>query len=176
MPAAVLAGSCSSRTLEQIAHLQRTEPSFRLDAVSTPDPQNLAAAALTFYDAQPDGSAPLIYSSLPPDDLRAVQDAVGTGRAAAILEGAMGLIAQGLISRGVRRLVVAGGETSGSVVSTIGVDGGVIGAEAAPGVPWIYTTDDPPIALLLKSGNFGEPDLLATATQAGQTSRVGSHA
>ena len=175
VPAAVLAGSCSARTLEQIAHLQRTQPSYRLDAVTTPDSQSLATNALAFYDEQRDDSAPLIYSSLPPAQLRAVQEAVGTDRAAAILEGAMGLIAQGLISRGVRRLIVAGGETSGSVVSAIGVDGGLIGAEAAPGVPWIYTTDHPPIALLLKSGNFGEPDLLTEATRAGQTSRIGGH-
>ena len=120
-PAAVLAGSCSARTLEQITHLQHTQPAFLLDALTTSDSQSLAAAALAFYDQQPGGSAPLIYSSLPPAELRAVQEAVGAGRAAAILEAAMGRIAQGLISRGVRRLIVAGGETSGSVVSALGV-------------------------------------------------------
>ncbi len=178
VPAAVLAGSCSARTLEQIAHLQHSQPSFRLDAVAIPNPQSLTAAALTFYDQQPAGSAPLIYSSLPPDRLRAVQEALGASRAAAILETAMGQIAQGLISRGVRRLIVAGGETSGSVVSALGVDGGLIGDEAAPGVPWIYTTDHTPIALLLKSGNFGEIDLLTEAAQAGRTRhhRANTHA
>ena len=176
VPTAVLAGSCSARTLEQIAHLQRSQPSFRLDAVVTPDDEALAEDALRFYDQQPRGSAPLIYSSLPPAELQAVQQALGGGRAAAILEGAMGLIARGLIARGVRRLIVAGGETSGSVVSALGVDGGLIGEEAAPGVPWIFTTDHNPMALLLKSGNFGEPSLLTDATHAGQTSRVDAHA
>ena len=176
VPTVVLAGSCSARTLEQIDHLQQAQPSFRLDAMATPDARALARAALRFYDDQPPGAAPLIYSSLPPDELRVVQDSLGSAHAAAILETAMGLIAQQLTARGVRRLIVAGGETSGSVVSALHVNGGLIGDEAAPGVPWIFTTDSTPIALLLKSGNFGEPGLLTEAVQAGQDRGVGRDA
>lgn len=161
--AAVLAGSCSARTLEQIAHMRITHDSYRLDAVSTPDPQALADAALAWFDRQRNDRAPLIYSSLPADQLRAAQTVLGVDRASAILEQAMGLIARGLVARGVARLVVAGGETSGAVVTALDVDGGVIGDEAAPGVPWIYTTGPAPIALLLKSGNFGDVALLARA-------------
>ena len=161
--AAVLAGSCSARTLEQIAHMRTGHGSYRLDAVATPDPQALADAALAWFDSQRDGRAPLIYSSLPADELRAAQAILGVDRASAILEQAMGLIARGLVARGVLRLVVAGGETSGAVVTALDVDGGVIGDEAAPGVPWIFTTGPEPIALLLKSGNFGDVTLLARA-------------
>jgi uncharacterized protein YgbK (DUF1537 family) len=166
-PSAVLAGSCSARTLEQIAQMRTTHPSMRLDAVLQPDADVLARSALAWYDERPDGAAPLIYSSLPPSELRRTQDALGAGRASEILETAMGLIARGLVERGVRRLVVAGGETSGAVVTALDVDGGVIGAEVAPGVPWIFTGGDRPLALLLKSGNFGDPLLLAGAAEGG---------
>ena len=44
--------------------------------------------------------------------------------------------------------------------------GAVVGAEADRGVPWLLTTGDPSLALLLKSGNFGRPDLLVTALEA----------
>jgi 3-dehydrotetronate 4-kinase len=161
----VLAGSCSARTLEQIAEWQRRYPSHRLDALATPDPDALADAALAWFDAQPADQAVLIYSSLPPVELKATQEALGVERASSILERATALIAQELIERDIRRLVVAGGETSGAVVSALGVGGGVVGREAAPGVPWIYTASEPQRALLLKSGNFGDPELLLRAVE-----------
>jgi uncharacterized protein YgbK (DUF1537 family) len=160
-PAAVLAGSCSARTLQQIAQMQQSHPSLHLDAVETPHAATLALMALDWFDELDGDSAPLIYSSLPPAELKRAQDVLGTQRSADILETAMGLIARGLRDRGIRRIVVAGGETSGAVVTALGVKGGLIGDEAAPGVPWIFSTGEAPIALLLKSGNFGDPDLLA---------------
>jgi uncharacterized protein YgbK (DUF1537 family) len=168
VPAAVLAGSCSARTLEQIADMQREHFSFLLDAVATPDPELLAQSALSWYDGLPDEKAPLIYSSLPPAELRRAQHVLGTERASQINEAAMGIIARGLVERGVKRVVIAGGETSGAVVTALGVDGGLIGEEAAPGVPWIYTTGPRPIALLLKSGNFGDPGLLSRSVRTQQ--------
>ncbi len=68
------------------------------------------------------------------------------------------------MQRGVRRLVVAGGETSGAVVSRLGVRRLRIGAEIDPGVPWTYAEGDgPPMLLALKSGNFGGRDFFTTA-------------
>ena len=174
VPSVALAGSCSARTLEQISVMQQTHPSFLLDAVAIPDSVELTTAALDWFDRQPDGSAPLIYSSLPPEQLRETQKALGAGRASELLETAMGFIARGLVERGVRRIVVAGGETSGAVVSALDVQGGLIGSEVAPGVPWIYTTGENPTALLLKSGNFGEPELLAHSVEAGRPAGVTS--
>jgi uncharacterized protein YgbK (DUF1537 family) len=50
---------------------------------------------------------------------------------------------------------VAGGETSGAVVSALDVRTVVVTAEENHGVPWCVTTDDRKLGLLLKSGNFG---------------------
>ena len=44
---------------------------------------------------------------------------------------------------GVRRILVAGGETSGAVVSRLGVRALRIGETIAPGVPWTETLLDP---------------------------------
>ncbi|MFG1974231.1 3-oxo-tetronate kinase [Nonomuraea fuscirosea] len=164
-PAAVLAGSCSARTLQQIAAMiEADRPAYRLDALADQDPGSLADSALAWYDTLgKDTEAPLIYSSLEPAALRHVQRQLGTDRSAAILEEAIGRVARGLVERGVTRIVSAGGETSGAVVSALGVPGGEIGAEAARGVPWIFTPSG--LTLLLKSGNFGEPDLLLEATR-----------
>jgi uncharacterized protein YgbK (DUF1537 family) len=59
----------------------------------------------------------------------------------------------------VRRLLVAGGETSGAVVAALGANGLRVGPAAGPGLPWMVPDAGPRVALLLKSGNFGEPDL-----------------
>ncbi|MEV5889622.1 3-oxo-tetronate kinase [Nonomuraea fuscirosea] len=162
---AVLAGSCSARTLQQIAAMiEADRPTYRLDALADQDPGSLADGALAWYDAlSKEAGAPLIYSSLEPAALRHVQQELGTDRSAAILEEAIGRVAQGLVERGVTRVVSAGGETSGAVVSALGVPGGEIGVEAARGVPWIFTPSG--LTLLLKSGNFGEPDLLLEASR-----------
>ncbi|MCX7520907.1 four-carbon acid sugar kinase family protein [Microbacterium sp. STN6] len=161
---AVLAGSCSARTLEQVALFRRSNPSFRLDAVATPDAAALADAALAWFDSLERGPAPLIYSSVEPQALRAAQEALGAALLADVIETAMARIATGLVERGVERLVVAGGETSGSVTSALGVRAGVVGDEEAPGVPWIFAEQPRRLALLLKSGNFGDPELLLRAS------------
>jgi len=162
----VLAGSCSARTLQQVDYMKSAgHPWWRLDALRSPDAEVLARDALEWFDRQSKGSSPLVYSSLPPSDLHRTQDSLGTDNASKILETAMGLIACGLTERGITRLVVAGGETSGAVVTALGISGGVIGEEAAPGVPWIHVTDQR-LDLLLKSGNFGDVQLLARAAGA----------
>ncbi|WP_329020252.1 3-oxo-tetronate kinase [Streptomyces sp. NBC_00690] len=164
--AAVLSGSCSRRTLEQLTALTDAgRPAYHLDVVATPDPMALADAALAWYDALPSGGgAPVLYSSAAPEELREVQRVLGVERSAAVLEEATGLVAAGLVERGVSRLVAAGGETSGAVVAALGVTGAHVGAEAARGVPWIHPLGDRPLALLLKSGNFGGPGLLLDAS------------
>ena len=170
--AAVLAGSCSARTLEQVERMRSEHPSFRLDAVATPDSQGLADAALAWYDAQPaNGPAALIYSSIAPAELARAQQVLGVERASELLETGMGLVARGLVARGVSRLVIAGGETSGAVVTALDVRAAVMGEEAAPGVPWIYSTRPEPLELLLKSGNFGDPDLLVRSSSPAASER-----
>ncbi|MGW4791305.1 3-oxo-tetronate kinase [Nonomuraea sp. NPDC004297] len=158
--AAVLAGSCSASTLQQVrVMIEAGRPAYRLDALADQDRDSLARNALAWYDTLDESAgAPLVYASLEPARLRRVQDALGVERSAAILETAIGRVARGLVERGVTRVITAGGETSGAVVSALGVSGGVIGAEAARGVPWIFTPSG--VTLLLKSGDLGEPDLL----------------
>ena len=171
--AAVLAGSCSRATLAQIGHARAHMPVHELDPVATPDAAQLAETALAWAAAQGGDRPVLIAASAPPDKVAATQAALGgPDKASALLEEAMARIAEGLVARGVRRLVIAGGETSGAVATRLGVRQLRIGAEIDPGVPWTHASGDGPEMLLaLKSGNFGARDFFTKAFQAPEGAR-----
>ncbi|MEU6456684.1 3-oxo-tetronate kinase [Streptomyces sp. NPDC047065] len=163
--AAVLAGSCSARTLEQIAQFYAAGlPSLHLDVLAAATGRDVSGEALAWYDEQNPDLPVLIYASASPDELSAVQAQLGVAEAAAQVEELLGTLAAHLVERGVRRLLVAGGETSGAVTTALGVRAVLVGEEADPGVPWTYaTTQHGDFALMLKSGNFGAPDLFTRA-------------
>jgi uncharacterized protein YgbK (DUF1537 family) len=157
--AAVLAGSCSRATLFQIATARDHVPVLDLDPLATPDAAALARQAIAWLDGKLGATPVVIAASAPPEQVAALQRQVGRDAAGALVESALADIAETLVARGVRRLVVAGGETSGAVVTRLGVQSLRIGAQIDPGVPWTYATGTgAPLLLALKSGNFGAPD------------------
>ena len=162
--AAVLAGSCSRATLFQIGNARSAVPTLELDALATPDAATLAAQALAWVDGKLGTTPVVIAASAPPDKVAALQAKLGREAAGALVERALADIAEGLVARGVRRLVVAGGETSGAVVQRLGVRSLRIGGEIDPGVPWTYAEGSgAPMLMALKSGNFGAPDFFTKA-------------
>jgi uncharacterized protein YgbK (DUF1537 family) len=106
---------------------------------------------------------PLVYSSATPEQVAASQKKHGRDAVAHALDSLFGEVAQRLVKAGVKRLVVAGGETSGAVVSALGIRAFEVGPEIDPGVPALRTDGDPALSLALKSGNFGAPDFFDKA-------------
>ncbi|GIT89618.1 HPr kinase [Jannaschia pagri] len=161
--AVVLSGSCSAMTRAQVATYMATgAPAHQLDPLHLAD--HGPEAALAWLGAQDLTRAPLIYASAEPAQVKAAQDTLGTARAGEVVEAALAACATAARDAGARRFVVAGGETSGAVTQALAVDRLDIGAEIAPGVPWTFCqSGGHPIALTLKSGNFGAEDFFATA-------------
>jgi uncharacterized protein YgbK (DUF1537 family) len=118
---------------------------------------------LTAFIRANTGKAPLIYSSQSPEAVAALQAKYGREAVAHALDALFANTAKALVAGGIRRLVVAGGETSGAVVSALGLDALAIGPEIDPGVPALSATSGAPLALALKSGNFGATDFFAKA-------------
>jgi len=162
-PAVVLSGSCSVATQGQVAEMKRTHDAFQLDPLSIAHGRDAAGEALEWAKSRIGSKPILIYSTAAPEQVGAAQDKLGREHAGAVVEEALGKIARGLVAAGARRLVVAGGETSGAVVSALGVQGLYIGKEIDPGVPWTFSIGQPTLALALKSGNFGTPDFFTKA-------------
>jgi 3-dehydrotetronate 4-kinase len=164
---AVLSGSCSRATLAQLGVARSHMPMHELDPLAMRDPEKIAETALDWADGKIGETPVVIAASAPPGKVAAIQAALGgSDKAGALLEDAMARIAEGLVARGVRRMIVAGGETSGAVVTRLGVRRLRIGEEIDPGVPWTYASgSNVDLLLALKSGNFGANDFFLKAFQ-----------
>jgi 3-dehydrotetronate 4-kinase len=165
---AVIAGSCSAATQGQVARMRERHPAFQVDPVKLAGGSDVAGAALDWAASRIGREPVLIYATSTPEAVKAVQAQLGAGRAGELVEEALAAVARGLVELGVGQMIVAGGETSGAVVKALGVKGLRIGPEIDPGVPWTVAlqaegTRERPLALALKSGNFGTPDFFLKA-------------
>ncbi|MFC9132682.1 3-oxo-tetronate kinase [Streptomyces sp. NPDC057099] len=158
---AIVSGSVSTATNRQVLEYLRTgRPAFSVDPLRVAAGEDVVGQALAFAESHLDDGPVLVYSTDSADTVRTVQGRLGAAEAGELVERTLARIAQGLVARGVRRLVVAGGETSGAVVQALGVTGLRIGPQIDPGVPWCAAAlpDGETFHITLKSGNFGGPD------------------
>lgn len=159
---AILSGSCSIATRDQIAVHSAAEPALLVD------PDAIMSGAVTAPDAadwvitRPTSSLPLVYTTATPQAVRAAQSRHGAGAVATAIEAFFAELAPRLVASGVSRLVTAGGETSSAVVAGLGLSALAIGPEISPGVPALRA-ENAALVLALKSGNFGGPDFFARA-------------
>ncbi len=160
---AVVSGSCSIATNGQVEEWARSRPAFRIDALRLSAGEPAVDQALAWARDKIAREPVLVYATSKPEEVKAVQATLGVEAAGKLVEDALSAVAKGLVAMGVRKLVVAGGETSGAVVQALGVRSLRIGPQIDPGVPWTLANGTPPIALALKSGNFGTPDFFAKA-------------
>lgn len=158
MPAgrtAVIAGSCSTATRTQVEQWLSHSPGYRIDPSRLMASDDIVSAALEWADKQ--SSDFMIYSTASPDAVQKIQNQYPAQAIGEKLEQALSSIAARLADSGIRRFIVAGGETSGAVVQKLGIKALRIGPSIAPGVPWTQSLHEPHISLALKSGNFGGP-------------------
>ncbi|MBN9498636.1 MAG: four-carbon acid sugar kinase family protein [Alphaproteobacteria bacterium] len=161
-PGVALCGSCSEASRRQVKAHAASHPALAISADAVIEKRTDVAGALDFARANKDKS-PLIYSSADPAEVRAAQQRYGTTVAAEALESFFGMLAVALRDAGFTRLAIGGGETSGAVVSALGVSTMRVGPEIDPGVPVLTVAGASPYRLALKSGNFGADDFFAAA-------------
>jgi 3-dehydrotetronate 4-kinase len=168
--AVVLAGSASKATNAQVAEWRASKPSFRIDPLALSRGEAVVDQAVAFAQSHFEkGETVLIYATSSPDEVKAVQKELGVEKAGHLVEDALASIARTLRAAGVGKFVVAGGETSGAVVQALDVRSMRIGPQIDPGVPAtqaIGADGEAPLALALKSGNFGTTDFFVKALKA----------
>ncbi|MGC4077659.1 MAG: four-carbon acid sugar kinase family protein [Rubrivivax sp.] len=164
---AVVSGSCSVATNRQVLDFIRSgRPALAIDPLRIAAGEDVAAEALAWAGEHLASGPVLVYSTAEPAAVRAIQARLGVEQAGGLVEQTIARIAQGLVERGVRQLVVAGGETSGACVQALGIAQLRIGGQIDPGVPWCHAVSPAApggLHLALKSGNFGTDDFFTKA-------------
>lgn len=153
--ALILAGSCSAATRAQLAQAKAKWPHAKVDIHRIAAGDDVVTELAEWAMAQPAENPVIIYGSADPEEVAAIQERYGVAASGHMMEDTLGGLALRLGGAGFHRLVVAGGETSGAVVSALEIKTLEIGPEIAPGVPWTQALDRP-LTLALKSGNFGQ--------------------
>ncbi|MGO7534323.1 3-oxo-tetronate kinase [Rhizobium leguminosarum] len=162
---AIVAGSCSKATLRQLDIAERSMPVLRLDPERLLAGPDEIAAAISWAGDRISAGPVAIAASAAPETVSRLQSLYGREASGHAIETATSIITAELVERGVRRLVVAGGETSGAAVDRLAIPAFLIGPEIAPGVPVLRTVGNAQgdMLLALKSGNFGGEDFFTAA-------------
>ncbi len=136
---AIVSGSCSAATNAQVAaFIASGGAAFAIDPLQLAAGRDLAAQALAWAGPRLAHGALLVHATAAADAVRAVQQQLGAERAGALVEDTLARVASGLVRAGVGQLIVAGGETSGACVKSLGISQLRIGAQIDPGVPWCH--------------------------------------
>lgn len=162
--AVILAGSCSAATRRQIDQAMRAEvPALKINPLLVAEGV-VTAESVADWVKTSNHPTPIVYSSADPSEVIDIQKELGRENAGALVEDLLAEVAGRLKQDNFTRFLVAGGETSGAVVQALGVSALQIGPEIDPGVPWTRSVgEERPIALALKSGNFGADDFFLKA-------------
>jgi uncharacterized protein YgbK (DUF1537 family) len=168
----VLSGSCSTATRGQIAHHKaQGHPALEVTADALFGGQMTAQGAADWAlepgsketGSEETGALPLIYSSADPSAVAEAQARYGRDESAEAFEAFFAHVARLCTAAGMRKVLTAGGETSGAVVEGLDLAQLEIGPEIDPGVPALRSSDD--LVLALKSGNFGSVDYFEKAAR-----------
>jgi uncharacterized protein YgbK (DUF1537 family) len=161
-PAAILAGSLSLATREQV--LAFDGPTLTLGVIDLVDGDIAVRRAHDFADCCLARGPLLITTDHDAVGLRAGATGLSPTQVSRRIELAMGRIAIALEGLGVRRFIVAGGETSGAVAEALALRSARIGPDISVGVPWLVA-EDRGLAVAFKSGNFGGPSFFREALE-----------
>jgi uncharacterized protein YgbK (DUF1537 family) len=177
---ACVSGSCSPVTAGQIAHARENGfAAIRIDAARAVDPTEwdraIDEAAQGALAAIGKGRDPLVFTAAGPDDsaVNALADAIAaSGAATGTVNDRIGAGLGRLLDRvmreaGLKRCVIAGGDTSGHAALAMGIHALTALAPIAPGAPLCRAYADDPSRdgreIALKGGQIGPPDFFSIA-------------
>lgn len=161
----IIAGSCAPNTLRQLEHFESQRPVFRInleDASKTPDLlDQVRAWAIEHIKTGPIAVA----TSAEVPGIKSAQAVLGKDGAAALADRLLGEAAAMLFELGARKFVVAGGETSGQVVNSLGIRQVEVGAFDDLSGGYCHSADPGPITFVLKAGGLGDPNFFNYALE-----------
>ena len=150
---AVIAGSCAPSTLRQVDHFETRHAVFRIDLARSDDGllDEIRAWAADHLRRGPVA----VCTSADVAGVERAQAALGRDGAAARADSLLGEAAKILYELGVRKLVIAGGETSGQVFSALGIRQVEVGSFDDLSGGYCFSRAPGPLAMVTKAGGLG---------------------
>ena len=165
-PACVLSGSCSIASRAQVAAYAAKHPAFEITPSDLIERRKTATEMLALVEQAPRQTRRLCSPPRSRTRSRRRRRNTAATESPAPSRNSSPSSPSRLVESGVRRIVIAGGETSGAIITALGVKELKIGREIDPGVPALVSGGDPVLGLALKSGNFGGTDFFEKALNA----------
>ena len=164
--AAVISGSCTPRTSRQLARFERARPVFRIDLLKAAcDERGVLDEAVEWARARVVDGPVGVATTTDADGVKRAQAELGQEGASALADGLLGRMSRALYELGVRKFVVAGGETSGSVIRSLDIESLEVGAYDDLQGGYCHRAGDDPMSLVVKSGSAGEDDFIDIALE-----------
>lgn len=159
-PGAIVAGSCSRRNLEQLASFEQSgRPVLRIDLKGAANGVDIVETALAWATDRIGDNPFAIATSASPQAVGELQARLGREEASRLADDALARIATGLVARGIRRLLVSGGETSGAVVDALKIRELSVSPYARGKIPLGVAEGPTRLGLCLKSGALGSDEV-----------------
>lgn len=162
---AVLAGSCSPKTNRQLKVFEKQHPLYRVDLLESAENTNLIDEIVEWAADKMTKGPVGIATSADNEGVERAQKVLGRRGAADLAEGLMGRLTTRLYELGVRKFVVAGGETSGTVIDTLGIDRLQVSSFDHLGGGYCHATGSEPMSLVTKAGGAGEENFFEAALE-----------
>ena len=160
---AVLSGSCSPKTNRQVRAFEQRHPLFKVDLLQAAGDSSTVDRIVDWASDKLKQGPVGIATTTDHEGVERVQGALGRQGAADLAEDLLARVTRGLHGIGVRKFVVAGGETSGTVIDTLGIDRLRVSPFDYLGGGYCHAAGADPISLVTKAGGAGEEDFFDAA-------------
>ncbi|WP_442579993.1 3-oxo-tetronate kinase [Mesorhizobium sp. ASY16-5R] len=166
-PAAILAGSVAPRTADQLADFGRDNEVVTIDLSEVLAGVDVLGATLATARRAIDRGRPIAIATMAPqEEVARLQQQRGRDVVARAAEDFLTAVAQRLIfDCGVRRLIIAGGETAGAIVPKLPISRFLLGPYQGLGTGRMVAKMPFSVAMMLKSGKLGGLDIFSTVLE-----------
>lgn len=162
--ALIISGSCSKSSLRQVDEfINNGGKAFKIDAIRLLYEKQTVGDLWNFMAENSDETV-LIYSSDTEDNVKYNQRH-GAKEISESLKNAMAELVETAVMNGYRRIVISGSESARAITDKLGYNAYNVGESVTRGVPVIIPLKNRDISIVIKSGDFGEPDFLERAVK-----------
>ena len=160
---ALISGSCTPKSVRQLDRFEQRYPVFRIDLRLATDLAELVDEIVDWATKRVVNGPVGISTSTSSDVVKHLQSKMGREGASSLAEGVLGRVTKRLYEFGVRKFLVAGGETSGLVLDVLSVDRVDVAVHDELLGGYCHVGGEDPIAFVLKAGSTGDVDFYETA-------------